>query len=75
MMSMQMTKEEFEGQLKRFGCNGISSACHILLLKTGAAINPKSVRTHLERYGHLSPSLTAAFRMMFREMERQHEYA
>lgn len=74
-MTEQMTKEELQGQIKRFGLSGVSSVCHVLLLKSGAVLRPQSVTTHLDRYGHLSPTMTAAFRLLFRELERQHEQA
>lgn len=74
-MTTKMSKEEFDGQIKRFGLSGISEISHIMLLKTGAVLSPQSVRTQMERYGHLSPSLTAAFRLLFRDLERSHEHA
>jgi hypothetical protein len=74
-MTDKMAKEEFEGQLKRFGCSGISAICQMMHLKTGALVMPQTVRTHLDRYGHLSTALTAALRLLFRELERNHEQA
>jgi hypothetical protein len=72
-MSERMSKEEFEGNLKKFGLSGISSACHIVLMKTGAVLRPDSVRSHLERQQYLSPAYTAIFRMIFKELEKRHE--
>lgn len=74
-MTTQMTDDEFKGQMKRFGFIGVSPLCHVLYLKTGVILRPQTVSTHLERYGHLSCVMTAAFRLLFRELERQHEQA
>lgn len=72
-MTGTMTQEEFKGLLKRYGFTGTSAICHVLLMKTGVVLRPQSVNTHLERYGRLSPSLTATFRLLSRELERCHE--
>lgn len=70
-MDSKVSKEEWEGYLKRHGF-GISEACNAVLLKTAVVIRPQSVRTHLERYGHLSPAYSAVFRFLFAELQRSH---
>jgi len=71
-MSSKMSKEEFEGQLKRFGLTP-SEACNLLWIKTRAVVVAKTVMLHVERYGAMSGAYTAAFRLFFRELEKDHE--
>lgn len=71
-MRAKMTIEEFKGQLSRFGITE-TEAINLIWLKTRAVISQAAFQTHISRYGSLSPAYTATFRLLFRELERDHE--
>lgn len=73
MMTAKMGVEEFEGNLKKFGIS-YSEACNLVWVKVRAVIVPNTLRQHMERYGSMSSAYTAAFRFLFRELERDHEH-
>lgn len=71
-MTPKMSKEEFDGQMKRFGYTGITSVCRAVWYATGADILPQAVRAHLDRFGHLSSQQTATFRLFFDKVAASH---
>lgn len=74
MMRSKMTKEEFDGGLAKFGLTQ-TEALNVLWLKTRVVLSLGNIQTHMDRYGALSGAYTAAFRLLFRELERDHEQA
>ena len=71
-MQAKMSLEEFNGNLEKFGITP-AEACNLLWLKTRAVIKSETVKQHVERYGAMSAAYTAAFRFLFKELERDHE--
>jgi hypothetical protein len=73
LMQSKMSEEEFRGALKKFGLTP-AEACNLLWMKTRAVVNANTVNLHVERYGAMSGAYTAAFRLLFKELERDHDY-
>lgn len=72
MMLSKMTREEFNGNLKKFGITA-AEACNLLWMKTRAVVKAETIMLHVDRYGAMSAAYTAAFRLLFRDLERDHE--
>jgi hypothetical protein len=72
MIEAKMSAEEFNGLLKRYRLN-YADVSSLIYMKTGAVIDPKHVRTQLERYGFLSGTMTAVFRLLFKLLDAVHE--
>jgi hypothetical protein len=75
LMTAKMTTEEFRGQMSRYGLNQVTQVCHVLFMKTGVVIDPRHIRLNMERKEQFSAPLSAAFRLLFKDLERQHEQA
>ena len=73
MMTSKMTAEEFEGYLKKFNISA-AEACNLIWIKTKAVLQAHTLNQHIERYGTLSAANTAAFRFLFKDLERDHEH-
>lgn len=71
-MTSKMTEEELNGNLKKFGLSR-TEACRLVWLKTRATLNPSNMQNHIQRYGALSAPYTAALRLFFKDLEREHE--
>ena len=67
-----MTEEEFNGFMSRHRL-AMPAILQLMWMKTGAVISSDHIRTHFTRYGALSPAMTAAFRLLFKQLERDHE--
>lgn len=72
-MQSKMSKEEFNGELKKYGISP-SEACNLLWIKTRAVVQATTINLHIERYGAMSAAYTAAFRLLFKDLERDHEH-
>ena len=73
-MQSKMSDEEFRGCLKKFGLTP-AEACNLLWMKTRAVIRAHTVQLHVERFGSMSSAHTAAFRLLFKDLERDHEHS
>ena len=71
-MKSKMTAEEFKGYLDKFGLQP-ADACNLLWIKTRAVISANTLTLHVNRYGSMSSAYTAAFRLLFKDLERDHE--
>lgn len=73
-MNSKMSEEEFEKELKKCGLTA-SEACISIENRTGVQIRASIIYLHIERYGAMSSAYTALFRLLFKELGRQHESA
>ena len=73
-MQAKMTEDEYKGYLKKFGLREID-AINLVWLKTRVTLSQGNIQTHIARSGSMSPAYTALFRLLFRDLERDHEYS
>lgn len=66
-----MKEDEFNASLKRTGLT-IADVCEMLYQKTDVYIHPQHIRTRFKRFPCLSKPMTAAFKMLFREIDDGH---
>lgn len=74
-MKSKMDKKEFDAECKKLGYTSILDLCIDMGNFARIAIDPDHVRTQLDRFGCLSRYQTASFRLFFRLVKEQHEYA